>query len=247
MIHHILNGDALASKFPESIPGLRITFRECLIDGPVVIKSGEEFWAKRETHLTGSYPETHFSDYKTQVRDEILKITVIPEEDKIYCWFEEDLFCQVNLWFILNYLKTHPAEVFLVLPYPDSPYHFSTLAAKGLVKTFHNKAHPLSKREREVLGNLWIHFQQEEVVDSLRIADLFTERFPFLKPAVEAWRDSIPLGDYPGKPKATLLDISKKLASRDFMIIFREFQKRLPEYGLGDLQVKKMCEELGLI
>lgn len=246
MIHHILNGDALASKFPKSIPGARIIFRECLIDGPVTANSGEEFWKKREDFLRANFPEVQDLNYQTQVRDEILKITAIPAEDKIYCWFEEDLFCQVNLWFILNYLKTHPAEVFLVLPYPDSPYHFSTLGEKELEHAFLKKSHSLSQREREVLGDLWIHFQHENVFDSMKIAQLFTERFPFIKPAVEAWRDMIPMGDFPGKPKAILLEISQKLRTTDFQTIFREFQKQLPEYGFGDLQVKRMCEALGI-
>lgn len=247
MIHHILNGDALANQFPESIPGERIIFRECLMDGLVRADSEEEFWKKREGFLGTTYPEVQNLNYQTQVRDEILKIKSISAEDKIYCWFEEDLFCQVNLWFILNYLKTHPAEVFLVLPYPDSPYHFSTLSQKEIEKAYLKKSHSLNKREREVLGELWIHFRDENVFDALKIAEMFTERFPFIKPAVEAWRDMIPLGNFPGKPKATLIEISQKLRTKDFSAIFREFQKQLPEYGFGDLQVKRMCKELGII
>lgn len=247
MIYHILNGDALAAQFPQSIPGKRIIFREALIVGPVNTDSREEFWIKREEFLSSSFPEVQGLDYKTQVRDEILKATTITADDQIYCWFEEDLFCQVNLWFCLNYLKTHPAEVFLVLPYSDSPYHFSTISEKDFEKAFRQKAHSLSKREREVLGELWTHFQNKNVLEALKIAQLFTERFPFIKPAVEAWRDMIPVGGYPGKPIATLVEISQKLRTNDFSIIFREFQKQLPEYGFGDLQVKRMCEELGII
>lgn len=247
MIYHILNGDALANQFPESIPGERIIFREALIVGPVNTDSREEFWTKREEFLSSSFPEVQGLDYKTQVRDEILKATSIGAGDQIYCWFEEDLFCQVNLWFILNYLKTHPAEVFLVLPYPDSPYHFSTLSKKDLEKAYLTKSHSLNKPEREVLGELWVHFQKENVFDALKVAEMFTERFPFIKPAVEAWRDMIPVGDFPGKPKATLIEISQKLQTKDFQSIFREFQKQLPEYGFGDLQVKRMCKELGII
>ncbi|RIW15160.1 DUF1835 domain-containing protein [Algoriphagus lacus] len=247
MIYHILNGDALAAQFPDSIPGERIIFRECLMDGPVTADSGEEFWKKREDFLRTNFPEVQDLNYQTEVRDEILKIKSIGSDDQIYCWFEEDLFCQVNLWFILNYLKTHPAEVFLVLPYPDSPYHFSTLRGKEIEKAFLTKSHSLNKREREVLGELWVHFQKENIFDALKVAEMFTERFPFIKPAVEAWRDMIPLGDFPGKPKAALIEISQKLQTKDFQAIFRVFQKQLPEYGFGDLQVKRMCKELGII
>ncbi len=246
MIYHILNGDAMAEIFPESIPGQRIIFRECLLDGPVNPTPTQELWQVREEFIRKNYPEASEIDYRTHSYEEILKIKSIPGDAKIYCWFEEDLFCQVNLWFILNYLKTHPAEVYLVLPYPNSPYHFSTLDEKDLIQAFQTKAHPLSNREQEVLGELWIHFQEENVFEAMKIAQSFTERFPFIKPAVEAWRDMIPVGNFQGKPKATLLEISQNLRTNDFTTIFREFQKLLPEYGFGDLQVKRMGKELGI-
>ncbi|WP_111670297.1 DUF1835 domain-containing protein [Algoriphagus litoralis] len=246
MIFHVLNGDALAKIFPETIPGDRIIFRECLVDGPVNPTPTQELWEVRAEFIQKNYPDATEIDYRTHSYEEILKIKSIPDDAKIYLWFEEDLFCQVNLWFILNYLKTHPAEVFLVLPYPDSPYHFSTLSGKELELAFHKKSHSLSVREREVLGNLWLHFQNDNVFGALQIAQLFIERFPFIKPAVEAWRDMIPVGDFLGKPKETLIEISQKLQTKDFSAIFQEFQKHLPEYGFGDLQVKKMCLELGI-
>lgn len=247
MIYHILNGDELAFKLPDSIPGERIVFRECLIEGPVNADTGEEFWKNREYYLSATYPDQQQVIYQTQVRDEILKIKSITSEDQIYCWFEEDLFCQVNLWFVLNYLKTHPSEVFLVLSYPDSPYHFSTLPPKELENAFYHKAHSLSPREREVLGELWAHFQKEEVLEATQIAQKFIERFPFILPAVNSWRDMMPIGDYEGKPKETLKQINISFQAMDFSLIFREFQKQLPEYGFSDRQVKRMCLELGSI
>lgn len=246
MNYHLLNGDALAEIFPKSIPGERIVFRECLLDGPVNPTPTQELWQVREEFIQKNYPGAAEIDYKTYSYEEILKIKSIPADAKIYCWFEEDLFCQVNLWFIFNYLKTHPAEVHLVLPYPDSPYHFSVMREKELIETYEKKSKVLSQRERAVLGDLWIHFQNNDVFEALKIATLFLERFPFLKPAVESWRDMIPIGDFPGKPKATLLKIHEEFGEIDFGSVFREFQKRIPEYGLGDLQVLRMYKELGL-
>lgn len=247
MIFHILNGDALAQRFPDSIPGQRIIFRECLIDGPVNPTASQELWQVREEFIQKNYSDGSKIDYRTYTYNEILKIKSIPPESQIYLWFEEDLFCQINLWFCLNYIKDHHPSVYLVLPYPDSPYHFSRLSALDLVDSFEGKAHSLSVKEMEILGQLWVHFQNEEVFEALQIAAVFGTRFPFLQKAVEAWRDMIPLGDFPGKPKATLLEISQKLQIKDFSAIFREFQKQLPEYGFGDLQVKRMCSELGII
>lgn len=247
MIFHVLNGDALAEIFPGTIPGERIIFRECLVDGPVNPTPTQELWQVRAEFIQKNYPEGEKVDYRKQSYDEILKIKFIPAGAKIYLWFEEDLFCQVNLWFILNYLKDHHAAVFLVPPYTDSPYHFSALTEQELTNSYESKAHALNVRELEILAMIWTHFQKEEVFEALKIAGVFQERFPFLKVAVEAWRDMIPFGDFKGKPKTVLLEIALKLNTPDFETIFTEFQKRLPAYGFGDLQVKRMCRELEII
>jgi hypothetical protein len=246
MIYHILNGDALASILPDIILGERIIFRECLIDGPVMPTPTQELWEVRAEFINNNYPGSDKIDYRKYSYEELLKIKSIPTDSQIYLWFEEDLFCQVNLWFVLNYLKSHPADVYLVLPNPDSPYNFSALSRKELELSFQDHAHVLIPREREVMGTLWLHFQSGDVFEASKIANQFTERFPFLKPAVDAWRNMLPIGDSPGKPKAKLLEISKTGAGKNFTTLFREFQKELPEYGFGDVQVKRMCRELGI-
>lgn len=241
---HILNGDALAMKFPESISGEKIIVREALIDGPVKAESLEEFWEIRDKFINENYPDASDLDYSKLSVAEFEKILNLPADSKIYCWFEEDLFCQVNLWFVIYLLHNHPGDVFLVLPYPDSPYHFTNLSEQDLVNSFESKAHFLNSKEREILETLWQHFQNEEIFEALQIGELFNERFPFLKQAIEAWRDMIPVGDYPGKSKATLLEIQKELQTEEFELIFTEFQKRLPVYGFGDLQVKRLLKEM---
>ncbi|TDQ19500.1 hypothetical protein DFQ04_1322 [Algoriphagus boseongensis] len=244
MIYHILNGDALLGKFPEEIPGERISFRECLIDGPVKAENLKEFWAIREKFIASSYPNPANFSYQSYSQAELERILHIPIDSKVYCWFEEDLFCQVNLWFVLNLLQGKKVEVFLALPYPDSPYNFTVLSDKELVDSYLHKAHFLSEKEREILAKLWIHYQNQDVFEALKIADLFLERFPFLKPAVEAWRDMIPLGDFQGKPIETLKEIQRETATYDFGKVFQEFQKRLPNYGFGDTQVQRMWETI---
>lgn len=241
---HILNGDALAMKVPSSIPGEKIIVREALIDGPVKADSLNEFWKIRGKFINENYPDASDLNYLKLTVSEFEKILNLPPDSKIYCWFEEDLFCQVNLWFVIYLLHNHPGDVFLVLPYPDSPYHFSSLSEQDLVNSFESKAHFLNAKEREILETLWQHFQNEKIFEALQIGELFNERFPFLKQAIEAWRDMIPVGDYPGKPKATLLEIQKELQTEEFEPIFRKFKKRLPVYGFGDLQVKRLLREM---
>ena len=65
-----------------------------------------------------------------------------------------------------------------------------------------------------------------------------------MTPAIQAWEDSNPKGDYPGKPKAELKSIAEELETDEFKYIFREFNRRLPIYGYGDLITRRLWEEV---
>jgi len=46
------------------------------------------------------------------------------------------------------------------------------------------------------------------------------------------------------RPVQSLKEIKEELKTDDFGIIFREFSKREAIYGFGDLQVKRLLDEL---
>lgn len=246
MIFHILNGDALLAQFPDEIPGERISFRECLIDGPVKANSMEEFWGMRKNFIEKSFSQTPDLDYTNYSRKEIEKIFRIPEGSQIYCWFEEDLFCQVNFWFTINFLQGKSLKVHLVLPSPESPYNFSFSGKPGLLESF-QQAIPLDENTRQILEKLWKCFKEKDVETAQFLAQKTEFQRPFLGKAIEAWQNMTPQNYHPGKPKQILLEIHAQNPNADFASIFREFQKRLPEYGFGDLQVLNMCKELGIL
>lgn len=246
MIFHILNGDALLSLFPEEIPGERISFRECLIDGPVQANSMEEFWGLRKDFIENSFPQTPELNYTDYSQKEIEKISQIPEKSQVYCWFEEDLFCQVNFWFTINFLQGKSLKVHLVLPSPESPYNFSFSGKPGLLESY-QQAIPLDENTRQILEKLWKCFEEENVKTAQFLAQKTEFQRPFLGKAVEAWQNMIPQNGHLGKPKQVLLEIHSQNPAADFGSIFRDFQKRVPEYGFGDLQVLNMCHELGIL
>lgn len=65
MTVHVLNGDALLERFPDALPGERLVFRECLIEGPP--ESPDGFFAAREGYLAERYG-TDGPDYARDVR-----------------------------------------------------------------------------------------------------------------------------------------------------------------------------------
>ncbi|MFZ1675666.1 MAG: hypothetical protein WAT91_00255, partial [Saprospiraceae bacterium] len=56
MIYHILNGDALADKFPQKeISGQIILIREAFIEGPLSGEFSKEYWKKRAAFVAATY------------------------------------------------------------------------------------------------------------------------------------------------------------------------------------------------
>jgi hypothetical protein len=79
----------------------------------------------------------------------------------------------------------------------------------------------LSKNERSILSRLWILFQKNKTKSAKSFTWIVNYDLPFLMPAINAWDESIPHGDYPGKPKAELLAISKEFETEEFNYLFR--------------------------
>ena len=75
-------------------------------------------------------------------------------------------------------------------------------------------------------------------------SDELTREFSFIKPAVEALIDSNPENGNFGRPEKVLREILNEMEIPDFGNAFREFSKREPIYGFGDLQVKRLYDRI---
>lgn len=241
----ILNGDALAEVLPSNILGRVAIVRECLVDGPVKADSIDELWVKRAEFLSYKYPEATVEDYYNKVVPELKRILTASTGTEVYCWFEQDLFCQVNLWFVMSLLYSHDGEIYLVLPDENTSLEegFSGMDQNQLNKAFRN-ARLLQKNGIHVLSHMWKLYQDGNIKEALTLATQVEPELPFILPAVQAWKDAIPHGEFPGKPKVALKEIAKELNTEDFDLIFRIFHKRYPIYGYGDFIVKSLWLEV---
>ena len=134
---HVLNGDALLDQFPEFLPGEKLVMRECLIEGPVNSPSLDAFYKDRIAFLKFEYKATE-EKYQTSTIEEFEKLTQLPNDVDINLWFEQDLFCQANLWFICAYLILHKKSnpVYLIMPRSFSSYGFGALNSDRITRCF---------------------------------------------------------------------------------------------------------------
>lgn len=240
---HILNGDALRERLPKSIDGEIIVARECLVDGEVKGDNLEELFATRAKFISQNYEGFSEQDYFNATVPEFRKMQEIPKGAEINLWFEDDLFCQVNFWFVVHLLHhaQKPENIFLIRPKAHSPYSFGHLDEQELVSCYENK---LQLTNLETLSQLWTFYQTQNTAQLLQTAQKLQPKYPFLLPAIEAHIDQLPNPEKGtlGRPKETLLQIIEELQTEKFGLIFKEFLKREGIYGFGDLQVKRLLE-----
>ena len=239
---HILNGDALKNQFPSSIKGETLIMRECLVEGPLEGTDFNSFINTRAQYLSETY-QTETSFYYENVITQFTKMIAIPATFEINVWFEDDLFCQTNLWFILNllYERDINTPIYLVRPELHTRYGFGGLNTSELTMLYHKKRvlKPLKD-----FADLWTAYKINDLEKLLEIATRLRVKFPFVYSAVEAHMLRLATKNSLGLPKETLLEIIKEFNTNDFGFIYSEFQKRLPIYGFGDLQVKRLYEDL---
>ena len=138
--YHILNGDSLREQFPESIRENIIVARECLVDGYVKGIDSDQLFASRAKFLSQNYGGTE-QDYYQKVVPEFQKIKHINDDSDINLWFEDDLFCQVNFWFVVHLLhnKKPNNNVFLIRPESHNQYGFGGLNQAQLMSIYKNR------------------------------------------------------------------------------------------------------------
>lgn len=250
MVYHILNGDSLARSFADAhIGGEIIVDREGLVDGdPGSATEGKDldaFWHTRAAHMGISYEE-----YRGRVAVEFEKMLAAPGDSEFNLWFEYDLFCQVNMWFVLSLLADMPVrkKVYAVytswLDREDKHFWngFGMATREQLQQAFEDRM-LLSGSDIEFGHDLWAAYKRGDLLELHRLSRYQSAAFPYLQEVVEAHMDRFPRVNETGRPERVLGEIMKD-GPTDFGTVFRKFWERESIYGFGDSQLKPLYEKV---
>ena len=223
MIYNILNGDSLAYSFPEAkIPGETIVVRDALMDGDLFGEGLDDFWRTRAGYIGITEAE-----YNNSVVKEFRKIIDGPNNSEFNLWFEYDLFCQVNMWFVIsviNNLKIQK-EVFAVytsyLDTTDNRFWngFGPATANELKVCYSNRI-PLTEDDLVMGSNLWKAYKTGNLDKLTRLSRNQSSAFPYLQEVVKAHVERFPKNGTKGRPERVLEDIMKNI-STDFNKVCR--------------------------
>jgi hypothetical protein len=246
MIYHILNGDSLAYSFPDTkIEGDVIVVREALIDGDLTGDNLHDFWQSRAKYL--GLIET---EYHTKVVKEFEKIRNAPDNSVFHLWFEYDLFCQVNMWFVISIINSLPIrkKVFAVYTsYVDKTSKhfwngFGPANSDELTFCYANKT-PFNEVDINLGRDLWQAYTKGNLEELTHLSKNQSVAFPYLQEVVKAHVDRFPKDGTKGRPEKVIEDITKNI-STDFHTVFKEFWNRESIYGFGDTQLKHLYDKV---
>jgi hypothetical protein len=246
MVYNILNGDSLAYSFAAAkIEGETIVMREALIDGDLSGENLHEFWQSRA--MDRGVPQTAYND---SVVKEFEKIMQAPDDPVFNLWFEYDLFCQVNMWFVieminnLNIKKTVFAVFTSHLQECDKQFWngFGPANADELKVCYENKI-PLSEADLNFGQLLWKAYKNGSLEVLMDLSTQQSPAFPYLREVVKAHVDRFPQDGTKGRPEKVIEDIINNVSS-DFDKVFAEFWKRESIYGFGDVQLKTLYDKV---
>lgn len=237
---HVLNGDETGRVFERAgLAGDILVWRDILAEGPVTAEAEavpaldarvaflcERLAIDRETYARGA-------------RQQAAGLDAARGHDEVVLWFEQDLFCAVNLWRLLDWFAQRPPAPRLSLVYPSTEEvkGLGSLEPERLAGLFTERT-PVTDETLALGRRAWAAYASADPLDSAPLVDRDEAVLPFVRGAFRCH-----LGRFPSVANglnevesATLAALRR--APRDFAELFREVSAhpRVRRHGMGDVQ-----------
>src|SRR5437899_1853844 len=103
---HIHNGESVAGTARKAdLPGAHLAWREALVCGPAPSGLSDDAFRKvRAAHLSDAYG-VGIESCEKELREQEEVLARFIDHEEVVLWFEHDLFCQVTLAYVLDWLS----------------------------------------------------------------------------------------------------------------------------------------------
>jgi hypothetical protein len=129
------------------------------------------------------------------------KLRNITSDDEVYLWFEDDLFCQCNMWFAADYIsKKSQPQYYRVFPEADTKtWRGFGLTNKEELLNYYSAAVVLDKEDISHIQNLWNAFVHSDNPALLMLSEKMCKAIRFQKEVIKARQSELmtasPLAD----------------------------------------------------
>ena len=248
---HITNGDSTTNYLKKiNFEGEFITWREMLCEGKTTIDVGSErFWKNRFLYLKSSYKITKqkFINYTLK---EYRNLCNKKQLDEIVLWFENDLFCQINMIAVISWLKRYRKGYTISIIQPklrrSTVYKgFSELTENQISQALKKRIN-LTLDDIEYADYIWQLYCSDSPL-RLEVVFKFNPMSPFqnLTTAVEDHLKRFPsIHNGLNAVENEILSVAhtNMLKNKDQLV--GTLLKSQPNYGYGDLQYLQKLEQL---
>jgi len=248
---HIHNGDSTAvTARAAKIPGEHIAWREALVCGPTPAGlSEDDFISTRAHHLGQSY-NIPFEKCLAELRAMHDLLASFSEHDEVVLWFEHDLFCQVQLIYLLNWFagremgKTKLSLV-CINQFPGvEPFHGLGQLNEAQLTTLLPGRSEIAAAQLDLAVQAWQAYSSPDARSLISLLRTDTSALPFLNDAFKKHLERFPsTRNGLGRVENTALALVPAGYSK-FRALFPAFSRRESTYGFGDAQVYLAMETM---
>lgn len=241
---HIHNGDSTADTLRESrFPGEHFAFREALATGPTPQGLAKDAWFEVRAKYLAEETELDAAAIQQDLAQLDASLANISGHEEIILWFEHDLFCQINLAYLLDHFARRgvgQARLSLICigEFPGRPNFrgLGELTAGQLASLFDTR-HEVTSAELGLAQKAWGAYCSPDPHDLERLLAEDTSAMPFLRGALEQHLARYPsvhngLGHAENKLLSLIAGGNTKFGS-----LCPAFFNAEPTYGLGDSQI----------
>ncbi|HEY6047098.1 MAG TPA: DUF1835 domain-containing protein [Pyrinomonadaceae bacterium] len=241
---HIHNGDSSADTAKKArIPGEHLAWREALVCGPAPAGlSANEFRQVRAQHLAEAY-DIKIEECEGELARQEKALEGFGDHEEVVLWFEHDLFCQVQLVYLLNWFAQRErgaTKLSLIcidrFPGVDDFRGLGQLSEPQLESLLPQREE-ISEAQLQLGANAWAAYSSSTPAPLEELISGKTDALPFLKTAFAKHLERFPsVRNGLGRIENVLLELLAA-GPREFKSLFFAFLQREPIYGFGDTQI----------
>jgi hypothetical protein len=245
---HVLNGHATASVFDRAgIAGGRLVWRDILVEGPVPTVAyaplpGRAAFLAERLGLDAA-------EYTRAAAEQISGLAAALRTDEIVLWFEQDLFCAVTLWSLLDWLARRAPTARASLVYPPGDADARGLGAfePSKLAALFAARQPVTETTSALGVRAWAVYASPDPMAAQALGGREAAHLPFLDGALRCH-----LGRFPSvatglnEVETVALDVLAR-GRRGFAELFREVSAHplIVRHGMGDVQLAACLRGLG--
>lgn len=180
---HIRPGDDILPKLKETgLPGEFIRWADPLCQGPTPAGLPQEEWRTLRARFAAENGYLPFDTALSFLAEQDQNLERFREHDRVLLWFEHDLFCQINLIYLLDWFsrqKLGKTKLFIIC----IGKHLGHLSGEELTRLFGTE-HEVTAAELDLARRAWSAFCSPDPTGIERLLRDGTAPLPFLHNAL---------------------------------------------------------------